>query len=567
MMKRWIALLVIAAVLATAAVRFWSGPYTASCELIVPDGAEPAYAAQRWVAGEGLNLPIQGQLFPMRYPPGLATLVLAPAYFFSPAEIGNGVIGIFILAMAGTAAACLIGWRIGGIWGATLAGLALAFQPTVSHFNRVIQSDGPAAMCGLIAVAALLQCRAMARAISRTDNTPPPHWHRLVRSVAILTCGLALGLAAAIRPQLAALALPLTLTVLLTPRSPFSPRRTTALFLALFPLAAAAALTALYNTRTFGSPFRTGYVFWVPLPYDIPGLTFSLRYLRANLQASGPVLLLSTLAVAAAVFLRSRALRNTHPNEKSAARSTCLRILLACLLLGALPITLLHLLYFYVDFSDPARLHLPFLSLAIVTAAAAAGAALAHFPALTRRMFLLPLASAAALALASQLPPNDRFSPIIPRVYFDRLNAELPIDAVLITRLDAVFFGAVVLRGTDRRWIPASRTEEYSGKLIAPEPLHIADPAAFTYPIPTPTTPAVPNHRDPRLLAAGARDAIPYTADERPDLIASLVRAGKPVFIDTLTVDPNSALCAELRRQFRLAPPHEGSPLLQIFPR
>lgn len=49
------------------------------------------------------------------------------------------------------------------------------------------------------------------------------------------------------------------------------------------PFGIVVAVNAYYQYITFGDPFRSGYQYWVTVPYDFFNLTFSLEYLNTNL--------------------------------------------------------------------------------------------------------------------------------------------------------------------------------------------------------------------------------------------------------------------------------------------
>src|SRR5262249_17595281 len=73
-------------------------------------------------------------------------------------------------------------------------------------------------------------------------------------------------------------------------------------FLLFTPMTLLLLATIGYNEATFGDPLRNGYHFWVAVPYDIPRLTFSLRYVPENLRTAAIDSGLALLALLCALW-------------------------------------------------------------------------------------------------------------------------------------------------------------------------------------------------------------------------------------------------------------------------
>ena len=70
-------------------------------------------------------------------------LVLAPTYMLLPGDPGNGIYAVLALGLVCLATVWVLGRRISGTWGGTLAFLALLAQPDFRLSCRQIMSDVP----------------------------------------------------------------------------------------------------------------------------------------------------------------------------------------------------------------------------------------------------------------------------------------------------------------------------------------------------------------------------------------------------------------------------------------
>jgi hypothetical protein len=464
--------LVIVLVVAAAALALWRAPYSAGNLEIGPDSIEYAVAAERFVDHQGYTLLIDGVTYPPRYPPWFSVGFLAPALLLAGGEIGAAILPVFILGVIAVAAAVAVGRRLAGEWGGALAAIALLVNPVFATLARVVMTDVPALAFALVGCALYLRPERR-----RTDA---------------LLAGLVAAAGFALRTESLAIVLPFA----------WRWRRSKAsLALLLAPSLAVALATGWYHVRTFGGWFRSGYDYWCPVPYDVPGLTFGPGYLAENLgrllTASRIAVLLFGAAGAALLFARRR---------------DAMSPVLVYAALVALPGTLLHLFYFYPE----TRFHLFVLAFASVIGGAAAG----WLASAAVRERLWPLPALVLLAAFLLRPSPD--APPYRRLAAEAMARETPEDAVIISGLDPVFLSPYLLRDASRILIPASRTSEYADKLIAPAPIGRLDPP-----------PKGPHdHRAPALRKAGALDPCPVVATEARDLIPRWLASGKRVFID-----------------------------------
>jgi hypothetical protein len=469
-------------VLAVCAWRLWRAPENAANLEIGPDSIEYTVAAGRFVDHQGYNLLIGGATYPPRYAPWFSIGLLAPFIGAAHGELGAAIVPVFLLSVAAVGAAFAIGGRLAGGWGAAGAAIALLVNPVFWPLARVVMTDAPALAFGLIG------CLIYLRPKERRGDA--------------LLAGCCAGAGFALRSECLAILIPFAWRYR---------RRGAGLALLAAPSLLVAAGTGWYNAATFGSVFRSGYDYWCPVPYEVPGLTFSLRYLGQNLER---LLIASRVAViafgaAGAAWLLAR--------RREAARP-----LLRYLALAAFPGTALHLVYFYPE----ARFHLFLLALASILGGAAIGS-LADVG-FRGRLWPVPIVvlAAAFVPKVSPLPPPYR------RIAAETMAKETPSDAIIISGLDPVFLSPYLLREGARTILPASRSVEYADKLVAPAPIGRLDPP-----------PRGPDdHRAPGLLRAGAIDPCPLVATEARDQLLAWLQQGRRVFIDAGSLPDDAPL-------------------------
>jgi hypothetical protein len=463
-----------------SAIYLFRSPYSASnCE-VIPETGEYAIGAQRLATLGRYDLEIDRVSYPPRYPPWLS-LMMTPLYWLRPQEIGMGILLVLAFAVGTVLCAFEIGRRLSNDWGGVFAALLVLHNPVFTWDARQIVPDVPALTLSLVC------CWIFLRVRERSAT-----WRLFLVAGA---CG---GLAGAMRTLNYATIIPLLFLTgcLSLAEAANSARRIVAL---LLPPLGFIIATLIYDQIRFGSPLRTGYEFWAPIPHQFFHLLFAPRYLVPNLKALAPWWWLAIGgAIALVILWRQR---------PQAARSIGWFILLA-----AAPISAIHLFYFW---GDP-RFHL--LMLAMLCIVLGAGIGMLVECSLRRREWLIPLIIVASAAI----PIHPSTPEPIRREIADDLRAGTPDDAIIVTAVDPVYLEPFLLRGTHRRIIPISRWVEYAAQAIAPKPLRPMTPP--------PTNPVKP--RIPQAFAAGAKDVVPFTADENPDQILAWAAQGKPVYIE-----------------------------------
>lgn len=512
---RWANAAVFMVVMVVAVITLWQWPSRVASTLHLPDGVEYAAGADQFAQNGRYEIIVGGKAYPPRYPPFFSIVVLSPVYFLG-GELGHGVLPVFALALCGIVGAYVAGYRIAGVWGASAAASALLAFPLYATLARTIMTDAPMAALFTVGLAIFMGNTGLASSRTR--------WFAVA--------GFLAAAAGATRLFGSALAGPFFLDA--------SRRRglsgALAMLLIVCPLLIALALTAWYNDRTFGDPSRSGYHFWCPVPYDYPGGAFSARYLFHNLMdLFKPAGLLFPVVIGTSGWIALRW------RDRAMARRVALFIFTS-----ALPVTVAHLFYYLSNM----RFHLPLA--AVCLAAGAAG-----------WMTLIPRSIRLRCApIAIILPLATLFVPHLeqPDAWYDEWHRELavlrqtPDDAVIITGLDPVRLESLLLRGTARTWVAASRRQEYANKMVAP---FRVDPRLA--PLPWPGA-----HRHPLLLRCGARDAVEWTANEKPEMLAQWMRDGREVYFDTRLVPPGSAQHGVLARDFYLTPAAKGSAIFRL---
>ncbi|HEV2293676.1 MAG TPA: hypothetical protein VGR35_07460 [Tepidisphaeraceae bacterium] len=490
--------------LGCALVRFWRAPVDAGGRLTTPDGAEYALAAHRLAAHGTLDIELAGARFPSRYPP-LFSAMLAPVYFVAPGEIGNAIVVVLGFAMLMVGAACVLGWRIAGTWGAATASMAVIFHPLIAEFARTIMSDLPVAALAVVGLAVFLR-------LKRPAEHHSQGWTWLL-------AGLIVAIAAGLRPLAGFFLLPFLALLVLSGR-----RGVVVRFAALLgPMLLLGVVTGIYNHDRFGAWWRTGYHFWCPIPYEFPHLTWSWRFLEDNARLfARPILGLTViggLAGITSLFVRKHA---TGPGVA------------AFFVLAALPISVAHLYYFHVE----TRFHLALVALCCV--AGAAGLILWLPRCVRSRPWGAVVLAAMGLALAR--PPQDVHGSY--RESAQYLATYVPPGATLVTGADPVQLDPLVLRPARRQWVPVWRRQNYAGHAIAPQPIQLPETEVLW-----PGT-----HRAPALMTAGAREAVAWTATERPDLLAKRMAGGPGVFFDAASLAFGSEPYKRMHRLYVMQP-------------
>ncbi len=454
----------------------------ASNLLIIPDSVEAVVGAERILALGRYDIAIGDSIYPPLYPLGFSLFVVLPAFVvFGTSSLGNPIFAIWALATLGPLMTYLTLKKFFSVDVALIGVTLVLVIPGYREFAQQIVSPLPAA--GMTAAAVYFYCL--------VKGSPDSKILKLIFGITIM-------LATACRSLSALLVLPAFLS--------FDIRRDKKdIALILIAVVVLTIGTLLYNLHVFGTPVRTGYNFWAPIPHDYFYITFGTRYLLDNLDAlvSGGFPIYLALSSVGIMSVKKG-----------------LRLRLALTVAAAiLPPIIFHLFYF---FQSPVYF-IP--ALIILSPLAALGTA-----AIARRLLsqqgvtIFAYSSLFVVLLVSlsvERPPNLRSQ------VAKAATEVAPKDAIFITGIDPVFLEPTFTRGTNRRVVPVSRNVEYASKVIAPQKLEmLVRPKNNWW-----------EHRTPELLAAGAIDPVPKTALEQLDHLREEVNGGRRLFVELVFVD------------------------------
>jgi hypothetical protein len=242
-----------------------------------PDGLEYAASAVNLAKGWGAVLHFGGYTYPSRYTGGYPLILeflrhgsirRDPPFLWSTALGMVSVFGVFWLARA------LFGRAASGI-----AALTLALSPIFITYSSLVMSDVPTLCVTIYAASAMREA---------TSNEAPKL--SIIRAVlAWLIFGLLAGFSTIIRPTNATILVGLAVCILMVP---LERQDLSSLLKAGIAIAVGFAIPVAWqlhqNAINLGSPFASGYSWWVPEVYGSGGKTFSAAYLFGPTMPRNP---------------------------------------------------------------------------------------------------------------------------------------------------------------------------------------------------------------------------------------------------------------------------------------
>ena len=487
-----------------------------TCWLVIPDALENAFCADNFLREGKYGFYLNGVLHPSRYLPWFPLLFLAPFQALA-GDVYGAVYGSW-LAAAGLAAVMFLSCRqttvrpgMAGARDVALGGLAgLLTFPVLLLSSFFIALTGYA----MTEIPYLLFCVWAMILWTRLAARPG------IDMASLLWCGVLIALGGSVRSSAyPMLALPCLLIFM---REKNWKRRYLLWFLAALPTALVLIASNIFNWCVFGSPFRTGYHFWCPVPYDFMPLTFNLRYAAEYLprlvREKGFWLTMGLLAVCAAWFCASRASRK----EKlwRLPKSTAWEAAMAFALLQSAIIFVLYIVYFFYD----KRMYLPILVMVLPPAASAAANLLRMLLKKRQTACWILAGAAVVLQLVVMHNLNDYHKAIrgIPddRAKLEYLSSILPGNAVLLSMFNPAVADKFFQHGTDRKIIPVNRIHEYADKIAAPQKVKACDP---------PPRDAVDNLAPGLLSQPGCYLPFPYALSDDPAFFEELMKKNEGV--------------------------------------
>jgi hypothetical protein len=242
-----------------------------------PDGLEYASAAVNLAKGRGAVLHFAGYTYPSRYTGGYplvieflrhGSITRDPPFLVSTALGLASVFGVFWLGRT------LLGRASGAI-----AALIVALAPVFITYSSLVMSDVPTLFMTIFA--ALILVRAGAENVPESSQ-----WRRVS---ACFLFGPFAGFSTIIRPTNVVILVGLALCVVMVPLERRDLRSLLGAGLAAaIGFAIPLAWQLHQNAINLGSPFATGYSWWVPEVYGAGGKTFSAAYLFGPTMPRNP---------------------------------------------------------------------------------------------------------------------------------------------------------------------------------------------------------------------------------------------------------------------------------------
>jgi len=482
-------------ILLVAMVILYISPYNASDLSISPDSVEYAIGAHNYAYKGICRISYCNEWFPIRYSPWFSMFMLAPVFYFLGGEVGNAVIPIYLLGLSGVCAAYFIGFMISNRTGGVVAALLMLSLPVYQFYSKVIMTDIPATV--FILWASLIYMKIVA-----DKNFSVCYF--LIAGFLSAFCG-------GLRPLTYVLILPFLVVIICSGLS--SVGKFIRIMLLSIPSLVVIAATFIYNSFTFGSYMRSGYNFWCPIPYDYPNLILSFSNILKNL----PILFFSPLPFLFFIFTASFLIRKKISSKNNITDKG--GILLIFTLFISIPILCFHLLYFYPE----ERFYLPLLAFSVIFTASEISYWIPSRYCRSRKHSLFLVCLLLLLLICKFYLPITRIP--LRRIIAEQINVLTPDNSIIISSIDPVYLNFFTrdLERKQRIIIPISRNVEYASKLIAPDKLNKLSP---------PPESCI-DHRNMRLIEAGAREVIPFVANDNLSEIMIWAKQGMPIFVDT----------------------------------
>jgi hypothetical protein len=467
---------------------------------IPPDSNEYAIGLANLFEHGKFGFTLNGEWYPSRYAPWFSLFCLTPAYFVFGGDVLSLHWAVLAFALAFLVASYKMGRVVGlGRWSYVCAVLPL-FIPDFVFYSRMIMTEIP--YTAILALSAL--------AFVRFANEERPSL------VLCLGCGALVAWGGAVR----ATALPMlglfALAALLK-KSGWG-RRSLYVAIMSFPVMLYEIANLAYNTCVFGSPFRSGYNYWVPVPCDYPEMMFNVDNAMANLSeyVHEPVTLVA-LALACAVATVSILVLTGRFGGVRGQKNFIL--ISAYILFQGLAFVALYIGYYWGD----VRFFLPFMLCLLPLSLKAIMIALGG-SSLVRRVVLMVVLLLSVFGFRYMVPLYSRMTWSYPFRIFEAAMTRkvLPDGAVAIQDGSPLLIDWFGSKEKTTELFPVSRYLDYVNAMVAPSPITKLGPG------PTSWQQVVV----PELIASGAcRLPIQETLAEDPNRVGRLLASGRRVFL------------------------------------
>ncbi len=453
----------------------------------VSDAIEYSVGASQVAHEESYSLRLGSDEYPPRFDPGFS-IFLSPAYLILGDHLGFGIYPALLVVILGILASFALGYLLGGVFGGSFAALFVLSLGSFRYFGSQILTDVPSAALGLVLGLLYLQMR------DKNKKTPDRFY---------LLAGFLAAVACSFRPTNIFFAIPFVL--LLTHLKRF--------FSFALPLLFFFALTAIYHFKSFGSIFRTGYHYWVSVPYDSLSLVFHTKYLTQNLEVALPVFQVLMLLLLVVFVLRCPAQEACMVDaERAFFRGASWYVFLT-----AAPMVLFYLFYFY---SSERFFLYPLFSIGVLLAGRLGGRIRlrAGYEKTLWGIALLLSMSLAVFRFSTTLMDGDeQYQHLL------SLRESLPKESILLTSQNPALVEYLVKSSPGQKILPLSRDVEFASKCVAPYSLadaldDVTDLLA---------------HRTQKLLDAGCIDVYPWVPRDDLEQLKKLIEGGSRVFLSS----------------------------------
>lgn len=499
-------------------------PYLIS-DLQPADAIEYAVSARHFMEAGSYTIP-QGQMaLPPRYAFGYPLLII-PFYRVFGVQLSNAVLCSLTLVVLTAALVYRTGERVWGRTAGVIAALLTLSSPAVIDAGRLIMSESAAMFA--VALAAWLFIRLV------EQEGPAWRWGLL---------GACIGAGALVRFPNILLFAPVGIVLLLSYGS-----RPRYLMTALVSLCTGGGVTLaplfIYQAETFGGMFRTGYSFWTPYYWDVPGNTFRMSYALWG-STTGSVSGVSEARFYAGLLAGREGFCYGFPTAIFVVIGTVFALrrqdmsrFIGYFIAGTTVVTVIfYSLYYYAA----RRYMAPVIPLLMLLAGVGIKVSVDLRPSgWRRRRTVLCNVLCLWAAVECLVAVSAGGAASVPRRYevAQLIARRTEPNAVIISGINPLFLRAI----TGRQVASISRRVEHADEIILPRAIQEAVPEEAA-------------HDSDRYkawaLRRGGRRLVELVASEAPDSLAGYIAEGQPVYCDDYDLRGDDV---SLRAQFRFEP-------------
>lgn len=227
---------------------------------VAPDSDEYCISLANLIEHGRFGFLLNGTWYPSRYSPWFSITCLLPTYILC----GGNILCLHFAILAFTLSFLALSWKMArelhlGCLSYFIP-FTFLFSPDFVLYARTVMTEIP--YTAVLAASALVFVRFAKRPLSIQIV--------ILAGILVTWCGI-------IRSTGMPMILPFVVAILYKQKN----KREIVRFLCILtaPLILYEVGNMVYNCYHFGSPFRSGYNFWLPIPHEYPNLVFNIRYL------------------------------------------------------------------------------------------------------------------------------------------------------------------------------------------------------------------------------------------------------------------------------------------------